>query len=76
VSCRDIGGPSVICVVPVDLRLSACHQCGAYEPDGDERATLEAIHSQIGGAVTNAMILIMTLGCSLLGVRRERFSRA
>jgi hypothetical protein len=34
----------------------------------------EAIHNQIGGAVTNAMILIITLGWSLLGVRRELFS--
>jgi hypothetical protein len=35
----------------------------------------EAIHSQIGGDITNAMILIITLGWSLLGVRRELFSR-
>src|SRR6266404_1761056 len=31
----------------------------------------QAIHSQIGDAVTNAMILIVTLGWSFLGVRRE-----
>jgi hypothetical protein len=36
----------------------------------------EAIHSQIGNAVTDAMILILTLGWSFLGVRRELFSRA
>ena len=36
----------------------------------------EAIHSQIGDAFTNAMILAVTLGWSLLGVRRELFSRA
>jgi hypothetical protein len=36
----------------------------------------EAIHSQIGSAVTDAMILILTLGWSFLGVRRELFSRA
>ena len=35
----------------------------------------QAIHSQIGDAVTNAMILIVTLGWSFLGVRRELFSR-
>jgi hypothetical protein len=35
----------------------------------------EAIHNQIGNAVTNAIILIFTLGWSLLGVRREIFSR-
>jgi len=35
----------------------------------------EAIHNQIGDAVTNAMILIVTLGWSLLGVGRELFSR-
>jgi hypothetical protein len=35
----------------------------------------EAIHSQFGDAVTNAMILIVTLGWSFLGVRRELFSR-
>jgi hypothetical protein len=36
----------------------------------------EAVHSQIGNAVTDAMILILTLGWSFLGVRRELFSRA
>jgi hypothetical protein len=36
----------------------------------------EAIHSQIGNAVTDAMILMLTLGWSFLGVRRELFSRA
>jgi hypothetical protein len=36
----------------------------------------EAIHSQIGDDVTDAMILILTLGWSLLGVRRELLSRA
>jgi hypothetical protein len=36
----------------------------------------EAIHGQIGNAVTDAMILILTLGWSFLGVRRELFSRA
>jgi hypothetical protein len=35
----------------------------------------EAIHSQIGDAVANAMIIIVTLGWSLLGVRREFFAR-
>jgi hypothetical protein len=35
----------------------------------------QAIHSQIGDAVTTAMILIVTLGWSFLGVRRELFSR-
>ena len=35
----------------------------------------EAIHSQIGSAVTDAMILTLTLGWSFLGVRRELFSR-
>jgi hypothetical protein len=35
----------------------------------------EAIHSQVGDAITNAMILIVTLGWSFLGVRRELFSR-
>jgi hypothetical protein len=35
----------------------------------------EAIHNPIGEAVTNAMILIVTLGWSFLGVRRELFSR-
>jgi hypothetical protein len=35
----------------------------------------QSIHSQIGDAVTNAMILIVTLGWSFLGVRRELFSR-
>jgi hypothetical protein len=36
----------------------------------------EAIHNQIGNAVTDAMILILTLAWSFLGVRRELFSRA
>jgi hypothetical protein len=36
----------------------------------------EAIHSQLGDAITDAMILIVTLGWSFLGVRRELFSRA
>jgi hypothetical protein len=36
----------------------------------------EAIHNKIGDAVTDAMILILTLGWSFLGVRRELFSRA
>jgi hypothetical protein len=36
----------------------------------------EAIHNQIGSAVTDAMILTLTLGWSFLGVRRELFSRA
>jgi hypothetical protein len=35
----------------------------------------EAIHSPIGNAVTDTMILIVTLGWSFLGVRRELFSR-
>jgi hypothetical protein len=35
----------------------------------------EIIHSQIGNALTNGMILIIALGWSLLGVRRELFSR-
>jgi hypothetical protein len=35
----------------------------------------EAIHNPIGEAVTNAMILIVMLGWSFLGVRRELFSR-
>jgi hypothetical protein len=35
----------------------------------------EAIHSQLGDAVTDAMILAATLGWSLLGARREIFSR-
>ena len=35
----------------------------------------EAIHSQIGDAVANAMIIIVTLGWSLSGVRREFFAR-
>jgi hypothetical protein len=34
----------------------------------------EAIHSQIGDAVTDALILFLTLGWSFLGVRRELFS--
>ena len=34
----------------------------------------EAIHSPIGFAITDAMILIVTLGWSFLGVRRELFS--
>lgn len=34
----------------------------------------EAIHSRIGDAVTDALILVLTLGWSLLGVRREVFS--
>jgi hypothetical protein len=36
----------------------------------------DAIHSQIGNAVTDALILTATLGWSFLGVRREIFSRA
>jgi hypothetical protein len=36
----------------------------------------EAIHSQIGNAVTDALILMATLGWSFLGVRRELLSRA
>ncbi len=36
----------------------------------------EVIHSQIGNAVADAMILTLTLGWSFLGVRRELFSRA
>jgi hypothetical protein len=36
----------------------------------------EAIHNQIGSAVTDVMILTLTLGWSFLGVRRELFSRA
>ncbi len=35
----------------------------------------EAIHSQIGDAITNAMIMTVALGWSLLGVRHELFSR-
>jgi hypothetical protein len=35
----------------------------------------EVIHNQIGDAVTNAIILILTLGWSLLGLRHEIFSR-
>jgi hypothetical protein len=35
----------------------------------------EAIHSQLGDAVTDALILILTLGWSFLGARRELFSR-
>jgi hypothetical protein len=35
----------------------------------------EAIHSQVGDAITNAMIVSVTLGWSFLGVRRELFSR-
>jgi hypothetical protein len=34
----------------------------------------EVIHSQIGDAITNGMILVVTLGWSFLGVRRELFS--
>jgi hypothetical protein len=36
----------------------------------------EAIHSQIGDSVAGALILAVTLGWSLLGARRELFSRA
>lgn len=36
----------------------------------------EALHSPIGEALTSAMILVATLGWSLLGARRELFSRA
>jgi hypothetical protein len=36
----------------------------------------EAIHSQIGDFVANALILAVTLGWSILGARRELFSRA
>jgi hypothetical protein len=36
----------------------------------------EVVHSPIGDAVTNVMILIVALGWSVLGVRREIFSRA
>lgn len=35
----------------------------------------EAIHGPIGNAVSNAMILLVILGWSLLGVRRDLFSR-
>lgn len=35
----------------------------------------QAIHSQIGDAVADALILLLTLGWSFLGVRRELFSR-
>jgi hypothetical protein len=35
----------------------------------------EAIHSQIGDAVTDAMILTLIVAWSLLGVRRELFPR-
>jgi len=35
----------------------------------------EAIHSQIGDSVVGALILAVTLGWSLLGARRELFSR-
>jgi len=36
----------------------------------------EALHSPVGDAVTHGMILVTTLGWSLLGVRRELFARA
>jgi hypothetical protein len=36
----------------------------------------EAIHGQIGNSITDATILALTLGWSVLGVRRELFSRA
>lgn len=36
----------------------------------------EAIHSQIGGSVADALTLVLMLGWSFLGVRRELFSRA
>jgi hypothetical protein len=36
----------------------------------------EAIHSQIGNAITDGLILMATLGWSFLGVRRELLSRA
>ena len=36
----------------------------------------EAIHSEIGNAIADAMILSLTVGWSLLGVRRELLSRA
>ena len=35
----------------------------------------EALHSPIGNAATNAIILVATLGWSLLGVRRDLFCR-
>jgi hypothetical protein len=35
-----------------------------------------AIHSQTGDAVTNWIILILIVGISLIGLRRERFARA
>src|SRR5262249_23323602 len=36
----------------------------------------EGVKSPIGSAVTDAMILTLTLGWSFLGARRELFSRA
>jgi hypothetical protein len=35
----------------------------------------EAVHSPIGNAVADTLIVIVTLGWSFLGVRRELFSR-
>jgi hypothetical protein len=43
---------------------------------GWSRSNYEAIHSQWGDLVTNSIMLVLMVGVSVLGARREIFSRA
>jgi hypothetical protein len=43
---------------------------------GISRAHYEAIHSEWGDLVTNTIMLVLMVGISVLGSRREIFARA
>jgi exosortase/archaeosortase family protein len=43
---------------------------------GLDHSHYNAIHSQTGDAITSVIILVLTVGISVLGVKREMFSRA
>jgi hypothetical protein len=43
---------------------------------GLSQSSYEVTHSQLGGMVTNSLILFFTVGFSVFGARRELFSRA
>ena len=44
--------------------------------EGLSRGYYQAIHNQWGDTVINVIVLVLTIGFSVLGVRRELFSRA
>ena len=61
-------------VVPYGMHFSGCRECDADGDKGLSQWHYATFHSAWGDAVSNITILILIVGFSVLGVRRELFA--